>query len=548
MKHGMMALILTGFAIRSYAWEAGWSDELTPIYPDRPVAGEPAQWETDVPREGIAETHVLISGIPEGAVLSVEAPDDVRVFRLVAVPVEENTGLDSRTERFTGQTNPHVIRRAPFRIFEALEPIRDRVTSDGSTLALRVEIPIPPAADPGELEREVVLREGAEARRLTLRVRVYAATVPPLADQHYGYVNWHSSSKIASAHRVEPWSEEFWAVMDRYAAMMARGRQNMVLLSLNDMFSRRPDGTWQLEKDRLHRYVRTFERHGVTQLAGGHLAGRTGGRWEASTLDLILGGGRTEGPQADARLDEILLPLAREIREQGWASRWLQHIADEPTGGLLAPYRALVEEVRRRLPEGVRIFEATMTRALDGTVDVWCPQIQEYESHRDFFDGQMAQGRGVWVYTCLTPGGPHLNRLLDQERLRPVYLGWSLSKYNLRGFLHWGGTYWTDDPFGVSVRQHAPENPNNRLPAGDSHIWYPGPKGPWSSTRFEAHRIGMEDAELLRRLQAVRPELHAALMNQQLRTYTDFNKDVRVYREARRVMLSALSEPASEAH
>ena len=541
MKHGHAIWLVAVLAARAPAWEAGWSDELTPIYPDRPVAGEPAQWETDVPRGSLAGAHVLISGVPEGAVLSIEAPDDVRVFRLVAVPVEENTGLDSRTERFTGKTNPHVIRRAPFHIFEALEPIRDRVASDGNTMALRVEIPVSPAADPETLERAIVLREGAETRTLTLRVRVHAATVPALADQHHGYVNWHSTTKIARAHGVEPWSEAFWPLLDRYAELMARGRQNMVLLGMGDLFTRQPDGTLRFERDRLHRYVRTMERHGITRIAGGHLAGRTGGRWESTTLDLVLDGGRSDGPDAAARLDAMLAPLAREIREQGWTARWLQHIADEPTGELLAPYRALVEEVRRRLPEGVRIFEATMTRALDGTVDVWCPQIQEYERHRAFFDDQIARGRGVWVYTCLIPGGPHLNRLLDQERLRPVYLGWSLSKYDLHGFLHWGGTYWTDDPFGVSVRQHAPDNPNNRLPAGDSHIWYPGPDRPWSSTRFEAHRIGMEDAELLRRLKTLRPEQYAELMDSQLKSYTDYNTDVAAYRKARRHLLSDLS-------
>ena len=33
--------------------------------------------------------------------------------QLVDVPVEQNTGLDSRTEQFTKQHNPYVIRRAP---------------------------------------------------------------------------------------------------------------------------------------------------------------------------------------------------------------------------------------------------------------------------------------------------------------------------------------------------------------------------------------------------------------------------------------------------
>ena len=42
---------------------------------------------------------------------------------IIPVPVEENTGVDSRTEQFLGQINPDVIRRAPFEVFEIIQPL-----------------------------------------------------------------------------------------------------------------------------------------------------------------------------------------------------------------------------------------------------------------------------------------------------------------------------------------------------------------------------------------------------------------------------------------
>ena len=42
------------------------------------------------------------------------------------VPVEENTGLDSRTEQFQGKINPYVIRRAPFDVFEIIYPLSEK--------------------------------------------------------------------------------------------------------------------------------------------------------------------------------------------------------------------------------------------------------------------------------------------------------------------------------------------------------------------------------------------------------------------------------------
>lgn len=526
-------------SLSAAAWDAAWSDELTPLYPDSVASRNTSRFVVETPRNSMAGAHLLISGSKPGETLAITLPKGAAAFRLVAVPVEENTGVNSRTERYGGGPNPHVIRRAPFRIFEALAPYDGPIASGGEAIALRIEAAVPAAATPGPLELPVSVSDGKVTRILILTLQIQAATVPGIGKESFGYTNWFSNGAIAKAHKVELWSEPFWEILDRYAALMARGRQNTFIIHLGDFYTRAPQGGLKLERERLRRYVKTFDKHGLWWIEGGHLAGRTGGSWSSTTLDFSVGGGRADGPEADARLDQILAPLAKEIQANGWEFRWLQHIADEPDGNLVPAYKALAAETRKRLPQGIRLFDATMTQALDGIVDAWCPQIQEYQGHREFFDRQLAQGRQVWVYTCLSPGGKYLNRLLDQERLRPVYLGWSLEKYRLTGFLHWGGTYWSDDPFGRSVLPHYAPDPNNRLPAGDTHVWYPGPDRPWSTTRFEAHRLGLEDAELLRQIRDRHPEQHEQLLQANLRAYNDYNTDIDAYRHSRRQLLEA---------
>ena len=73
-----------------------------------------------------------------------------------------------------------------------------------------------------------------------------------------------------------------------------------------------------------------------------------------------------------------------------------------------------------------------------------------------------------------------------------------------------------------------------------SHVLYPGVDGPLSGLRFEAHRIGMEDAELLRILKAKDPERAAGIVNRVLRAYDDYETDVGAYRAARLELLGAL--------
>ena len=150
----------------------------------------------------------------------------------------------------------------------------------------------------------------------------------------------------------------------------------------------------------------------------------------------------------------------------------------------------------------------------------------------------------VWIYSCLVPGGKWLNRLIDQERLRQVYIGWSLPYFSLDGFLHWGlNHYNTANPFTRSVVDHpqAP-NTNNQLPAGDTHVLYPGIGGPWSSTRFEAHRIGLEDAELWRALMINDTEKATNLINKCFKAFDDYQTSVEIYRGTKKELLEALEK------
>ncbi|MBU0617137.1 MAG: DUF4091 domain-containing protein, partial [Planctomycetes bacterium] len=453
-------------------------------------------------------------------------------------------GLTSRTELWDGKENPHVVREAPFRVFEVLEPVEDAAqASDAGVLALRVEVPIAPDAEAGSRNYELTLEAGDWQRRLRWEVNLYAITVPPTSPKSPGYTNWFSPGIIAQRHGLEIWSEPFWEMLGRYADLMARGRQNTFWVLWRDFVSVDEDGNVTLDRSRFQRYVRLFLDRGFTRIEGGHLAHRHKGDWNSPTLDLGLTGSDVTSEQGRAELAKVLTEVRAALTELCLPAevQYLQHLTDEPTNTNAESYKALAEQVRQHLP-GVKIFEATMSLTLVDAVDHWCPQVQEYQKHREFFEARKQAADAVWVYTCLAPGGPWLNRLLDQERLRPTYLGWALAKYDLAGFLHWGFNHYRSgtDPFTQSVVPHG-NGPPNFLPAGDSHVVYPGKNGPLSGQRFEAQRIGMEDAELLRLLKARDAAKAQTIIARVFRAFDDYEKDVAAYRAAKRELLTALS-------
>jgi hypothetical protein len=522
-------------------------DELEELYPDSSAADGSQSLNIATPRGVPTAVHLLITGTADQQItIGLAGQKDWSAFRLIDVPVEENTGISSRTEQFDGKQNPHVIRRAPFRIYEAMQPLQLepdgllRVKLTDGQLAIRVEIPIGATAVVGKKELVIQVLHGKKVKELQWTLKVHSAVVPVIGAGTLAYTNWFDPLDMATRHGAELWSEEHWDLMANYAALMARGRQNTFWVRWQDMFDRQDSGTYVLNKERLHRYVTTFRDAGLWWIEGAPICYRPKGDWGKDWLEFRLGAVAASGEEGAALLAQYAGDLHSFLVKEGWDKTWLQHIADEPTDINAADYAKVAEQLRTAMPS-IPIVEATMTRALVGSVDIWCPQVQKFQGHQEFFAQRRKAGDRIWVYTCLIPGGPWLNRLLDQERLRQVWIGWGAVKYGWDGFLHWGLNHYKADPFLQSVVEHpAAPGTNNYLPAGDTHIVYPGPQQPWSSQRFEATRVGMEDRELLTMLQAKDPQAAARIIDSVFRAADDYETEVSAYRAAREALLNAL--------
>jgi len=517
-------------------------DSLEFLYADSQVGSNPCRsLNVDVARGGTASVHVLLNDVPEGRTIRLVVRHQDRAvrqaswFRLVDVPVEVNTGPVGFIEK-QGERNLHVTRRAPFRVYDAMEPVGSTLKAAASTVALRLHLPAP--GRPGKRDYVLELGAGGETSELSLQVEVHPPVIPPAGESGFPYTNWFSLDLMAERHGLEKWSQSHWRMIRRYANLMVHARQNTFWIPLGYIFSMKR-GVPVLDRQKLRRIVRTFTDAGMHYIEGGHVAGRTRGEWNATTFDIALVKGvRATSVEGNAVLARIARQLMEEIDRQGWRERWIQHVTDEPADPNAVDYRILTGMVRRHMP-GLPLLDATMDPGMAGSVDIWCPQVQEYQKHRKKFEDARAVGDRAWFYTCCFPGGPWLNRLLDMELLRPALFGWAAALYDLQGFLHWGLNHYKpfQDPFAQSVVDHGG---GNSLPAGDTHIVYPGQGRPWSSLRLEAQREGLEDYELLQRLEQRDPGRAKTTIRRAIRGFDKYTKKASTLRVARRSLLTAL--------
>ena len=548
-------------AANAFGFEAATADPLAWLYADSKIASVERLDEMDVPENGVVDVNILLNGLKPGEPLKFHAVySDGEWYRMRAVPVKRNTGLRGFLEKKPGK-NPHVARRAPFEVFDVLEPLACKMIApckDGAAVATAAAVDSPCETEalrfriecaPGRVEPRVIrfrIAQGDAVRELSLKVNVHPVALPPVGKDSFKYTNWMSFKNMARSHGLEEWSEEHWAMIGKYVRLAVRGRQNMGIMSA--VFDPDPNGGATLNRERFSRILEIFDREGIWYLEGGHLAGFNGS-WGAPTFKAAYTTNITTTVKGVYELSKLARAYMKEIDERGLKDRWYQHVADEPGGKNVSEYRITAGIVRRYMP-GIRTVDAVEAPSFAGALDVWCPKVNSFEKYHALYDSfRTSFGDRVWCYTCCIPGGKWMNRTMDGELLRPVLIPWVSVMWDVEGFLHWGYNFWQkdQDPFKEPYpKKWGGANNGNSLPPGDTHIVYPGKDGPWPSVRLEATRAGMEDADLLLKLRKYDKEAADAMVRRIARGFKDYTPSCKLYREVRRDLLRRLAADAAK--
>jgi len=546
---GLCALAMQVVQAQSSMPQAALTDPLEYVYDDTQIAEATKLAEFDAPANGIVDVNILLNGFATNRPVTVMASvPGGEWFALQAVPCGRNSGKDGFSEKKIG-SNPYVARRAPFKVCDVLRPLaKGELASPGKVAALRWKLALKDSApasapqlrgdgalavaSPKELRVVFTVRQDKTAIELPLVVRIHAARLPAVGKDSFKYTNWINFNNIAVSHKLTLWSEEYWAMVEKYVKMATGARQNMSWMPGVDCLREENEA-------RFARLLDIYNRAGVWYLEGPQLAGFNGG-WGAKNF--LVSGTKivTTTPEGMEKMAALARRTKTLVDKYDLSQRWFQHVADEPGWQNVGEYRKTVAVVRRELPN-VQYTEPVETADFNDILDFPCPKVDLYEHQRDKF----LKSKGAWTYVCCRPGGKWLNRFMDQELVKPALLPWVSVLFDVDGFLHWGYNMWRQDqdPFLEPYPKHwGGANGGNTLPPGDTHIVYPGTDGPWPSARLEATRSGMEDADLLRALKRRDQVAAEQLIKRLARGYADYTKDLKQYRAVRRSLLEMLSQ------
>jgi len=419
------------------------------------------------------------------------------------------------------------------------------------TTPIWITISAPAATAPGNYKTEVEFRSGSQTlARASFHIQVTPAIIP--AKQALKVTNWFNLDETAMRqyYDLTAASGRYWDLIANVARVIAEHRQNTILTPVFALTDARLDGrSLVYDFSRLDRWIDIFTRAGAADvIEGGHLIDRAGGynaplRIPAFVVD--NGSVRRDSleasdPRIETHISSFLPALYGHLKEKGWLDRYVQHVLDEAHGSEPPVYLNFVKLVRKILP-GVPTIDAIDQHAglLGEACDIWVPQLGRFDDAFDAIRDHVSKGGQAWYYVCLFPQTRHMNRFIDYPLLKTRLLHWFNFRYDLTGYLHWGGNHWDGDPF--TNTEPALDSGAQVLPSGDAFITYP-----WreknsihSSIRFEAMREGIEDYEILRALAVKHPDKARRIAEEAISSPTQYVRDPVAFRRLQAELYNA---------
>ncbi len=487
------------------------------------------------PRGGYAAAQLRVPGTRPGDRIRVSWDGTLpfECFRMLDVTVDLNTSDGWPHTLEPGTPKPDwCTRQAPFPVFDILQPMEEGGDIvEKETSAFYVCWKILPDTAPGGYEGTLRLSIGADSAAVPVRVTVHRVTLPEKG--RLSITNWYRIYNIRLFYGPEDYSDEWFAMFGKLLALMRRTRQTHLLIPLQAVTVREvAPGRYRFDFANIEKMIRLALKMGFSTLELGHLCSRNYAVPEPYWLFYSPGGRKiyTNTQEGYTFLAQFLPCWVSFLKRNGWYDVSVQHVGDEPNEGKMDEFRIICGIVRKFMP-GMKLFDAVLHTELEGSVDSWVLQNWKYQQMREVYEHYRELGDEIWQYTCCSPGGKWLNRLLDGELLKPRLLHWGNYRFDLPGYLHWGFNCYEGGMEHLRKKSCAMSHDDVHCwPAGDTHITYPGnANGPWMSLRAERMRAGAEDCELLWMIAERDRSAADALCREVFSSFNEYTSDVNAF-------------------
>ncbi len=437
---------------------------------------------------------------------------DAKQVRLSVTPLKNKTGdelpsscirlsfvkyvLADETLRTCG-IRPHT--ETPVLVEDVIDTASQIDMEAKRTYPVWVSLDVPPDTKPGSYTGQIIVKyEGGGSIPFDISLKVLDLTLPAPSEWPFHLDLWQNPWSVARYHRVEPWSEEHWLLLEPLLKMLDSAGQKCLTTTLihrpwngqtYDSFgsmikwTRLGDGSWEFDYTLFDRWVRFGEKCGITEAINCYSMipwGYIFYYYDAETGDLESVTAEAGTEIYNGMWTAFLTDFASHLKKQGWFEKTVIAMDERPVKDMLE----VVSLVRKTAP-GLKLALAGGDHPeLYDEVHDYCFLIN-HKLDPALIKRRTGQGRPTTYYVCCTPFRP--NTFTISPLYESAYLGWYAFAKGYSGFLRWAAFSWVLDPL------H--DTSFDKWESGDTFLVYPGPR---SSLRFERLHEGIQDYEKLR--------------------------------------------------
>lgn len=365
--------------------------------------------------------------------------------------------------------------------------------------------------------RATLLRKDAPWGTAEMELQVLPLRLPP---QEMKYLISVHADCIAQYYGQEVFSEEHWAMLEKFIRISAEYGSNMLVppiftppvdtqvggerltVQLTDIV--KEGNTYRFGFEKFRRYIAICQDAGIRYFSMPQFFTQWGATsapkimaWEDGVYRRIFGW-ETEStdPGYLDFLGQLIPALLEELKALGILDRTVFSLSDE-TGSPEAMARyARLNSALRPLLKGCTLmdtFSHYENFALSG-MDI--PAIPT-SAVGDFL-GKVSD---YFVYYCCGDDCEVSNRFIPMPSWRNRSIGFQFYRYQTGGFLHWALNFYNSRLSLRPINPYQVTDADGGFPSGDAFSVYPGQEGPLPSMRLAVFREALQDLRALKLLE-----------------------------------------------